>query len=394
MWQIEACSKTTANTAPNLQNYPRPAMSGQSRESGGERLTALRILDANANRATEGLRVVEEYVRFHLDDQHLSRLCKHLRHDLTAALGDIPASDRLTARETLADVGTDVAARSEYVRGDLADVVNASFSRIEQSMRCLEEYAKVLSAELAAGIESLRYRVYTLERAIDTTARSRARLADVRLYVLIDGRKSAEEPVSLGGRLVESGVHAIQLRDKTLDNRELLDRARVLRDLTRDTETLFIVNDRPDVAVLADADGVHVGQEDLSVKDARKLTGTERLVGVSTHSLEQAREAVLDGADYIGCGPTFVSSTKEFDRFAGLELLRAVARDISLPAFAIGGISRHNLHDVTDAGFTRIAVSGAVVNAEDPAEEAAALLKELRAGRTDRWGAQPDDLPA
>ena len=359
-------------------------MTGQSQESGSERLTALRILDANANRATEGLRVVEEYIRFHLDDQHLSSLCKHLRHDLTATLGDIPASDRLTARETLADVGTNVAAHSEYDRGDLADVVRASFSRIEQSMRCLEEYAKVLSAEFAVGIESLRYRVYTLERAIDTTARSRARLADVRLYVLIDGRKSAEELVSLGGRLVESGVHAIQLRDKTLDDRELANRARVLRELTRDTETLFIVNDRPDVAVLTDADGVHVGQEDLSVKDARKMIDTERLVGVSTHSLEQAREAVLDGADYIGCGPTFSSSTKDFDRFAGMELLHAVAQEISLPAFAIGGINRQNVHEVTDAGFTRIAVSGAVVNAEDPAEEVAALLGELGAtGRVD-----------
>ena len=379
MWQIEACSKTTANTAPNLQKCPKAAMSEQSQESGSERLTALRILDANANRATEGLRVTEEYVRFHLDDQHLCSLCKHLRHDLTAALGHISASDRLTARETLGDVGTQVVARSEYNRAGLADVVRASFSRIEQSMRCLEEYAKLISAELAADIESLRYRVYTLERAIDTTARSRSRLVDVRLYVLIDGRKSAEELASLGERLVKSGVHAIQLRDKTLDDRELANRARVLRKLTRGTETLFIVNDRLDVAVLADADGVHVGQEDLSVKDARKVIGTERLVGLSTHSLEQAREAVLEGADCIGCGPTFPSSTKDFDRFAGLDLLRAVAQEISLPAFAIGGINRQNVREVIDAGFTRIAVSGAVVNAEDPAEEAAALLGELKA---------------
>lgn len=356
-------------------------MEEKSRESGDERLAALRIVDANANRATEGLRVVEEYVRFHLDDQHLCRLCKHLRHDLTAVLGGISAADRLAARDTQRDVGTEVVADSEYRRDGLSDVVRASFGRIEQSMRCLEEYSKVLSSQLAADIEPLRYRAYTLERAIATTTCSRSRLADVRLYVLIDGRTSAKEFVELAGGLAESGVDAIQLRDKTLEDHELVHRARILRGATGDRHTLFIVNDRPDVAVLADADGVHVGQEDLSVKDARKIVGAGRLVGVSTHSLQQAREAVVDGADYIGCGPTFASSTKEFERFAGLEFLRSVGQEIGLPAFAIGGIGRHNVQEVISVGFSRIAVSGAVVNADNPAAEAAALLEELNRDR-------------
>jgi thiamine-phosphate pyrophosphorylase len=352
-------------------------MNERSTDSGDEGLAVLRIIDANANRATEGLRVVEEYVRFHLDDQHLCRLCKQLRHDLIAALRSTPAADRLAARETQRDVGTQVAARSEYERDGLADVVRASFGRVEQSMRCIEEYSKVLSPELATEIEPLRYRAYTLERAIDTAARSRSALAGVRLYVLIDGRTSVEELVDLVGKLAESGVDAIQLRDKALDDRKLVHRARLLRELTSDSHTLFIVNDRPDVAVLADADGVHVGQEDVSVKDARKIVGTARLVGVSTHSLQQARQAVVDGADYIGCGPTFPSATKEFESFAGLDLLRAVGREISLPAFAIGGISRHNVQEVIAAGFTRVAISGSVVNADNPAAEAASLLEEL-----------------
>ena len=105
-------------------------------------------------------------------------------------------------------------------------------------------------------------------------------------------------------------------------------------------KTLFIINDRPDLAALARADGVHVGQEELSVKDARSIVGPETLVGVSTHSIEQARQAVLDGANYIGVGPTFPSGTKQFEQFPGVELLRAVAAEIRLPAFAIGGIGR------------------------------------------------------
>ncbi|MBI2480592.1 MAG: thiamine phosphate synthase [Planctomycetia bacterium] len=129
---------------------------------------------------------------------------------------------------------------------------------------------------------------------------------------------------------------------------------------------MFIMNDRPDIAAIVGADGVHVGQDELSVTDARAVLGQNRLVGVSTHSIEQARQAVLDGADYIGCGPTFPSRTKRFDEFPGLALLQAVAHEISLPAFAIGGITLENARDVFETGFTRIAVSNCVTSAQDP----------------------------
>ena len=136
-----------------------------------------------------------------------------------------------------------------------------------------------------------------------------------------------------------------------------------------------MINDRPDLAALIAADGVHVGQEELSVKDVRSMVGPDVLIGVSTHSIEQARQAVLDGANYIGVGPTFPSGTKRFEHFPGVELLRAVAAEIRLPAFAIGGITRANLDQVKSAGFRRAAVSGAIVGAEDPVQAA----KEIKA---------------
>ena len=147
------------------------------------------------------------------------------------------------------------------------------------------------------------------------------RLDGVRLYVLLDGRASPEEFEQLVIALIQVGVRAIQLRDKKMNDRLLLDRARQLRSLTREAETLCIINDRPDIAALARADGVHVGQEEISVKDARRIVGLQALVGVSTHSIEQARQAVLDGANYIGVGPTFPSATKSFEQFPGVELL-------------------------------------------------------------------------
>jgi len=343
-----------------------------------ERVRLLRVVDAASNRGREGLRVVEDYARFVLDDRHLTEQLKQLRHQMASLISRIPMSDRLAARETQADVGTDVATASERRREDTASVLAANFTRLQESLRSLEEFSKVLDADLAAEFERLRYRTYTLQRAVEITETSQKRLADARLYVLIDGRQTAEEFEELAWSLVEAGVDMLQLRDKWLDDRRLHQRARLLRQITRRGDTLFIMNDRPDLAALVHADGVHVGQEELSVKDARTIVGPEALVGVSTHSIEQSRRAVLDGANYIGVGPTFHSETKEFDELPGLELLRAVAEEVRLPAFAIGGITRQNLPQVLSAGFSRIAVSRAVTGAEDPAAAAASLLAALR----------------
>jgi thiamine-phosphate pyrophosphorylase len=317
-------------------------------------------------------------VRLVLDDGHLTAVCKQLRHELAAALCPIPFDHRLAARETRGDVGTALDTASERLREDAGSVLRANFARLEQSLRSLEEFGKVLDEDSAAAIKQLRYRVYTLERAVEITGRAIDRLASARLCVLLDGRPSAEEFFGLARSLIDAGTGIIQLRDKQLDDRALLARGRSLAAMIRDSRptsrTLWIMNDRPDLAALAEADGVQLGQEDVAVKDARRIVGPDRLVGVSTHSIEQARQAVLDGADYIGVGPTFPSGTKQFDRLPGLELLRAVAAEIRLPAFAIGGIGPRNLPEVLSAGFTRIAVSGAVLSSDD----SAAAVRELR----------------
>ena len=140
---------------------------------------------------------------------------------------------------------------------------------------------------------------------------------------------------------------------------------------------LMIINDRPDIAVLSSADGVHVGQEELSVADARAIVGPKQLIGVSTHSIDQARQAVLDGADYIGCGPTFPTVTKSFSHYPGLEFLAEVGAEVSLPAFAIGGINRQRLPEVLETGIERIAVSSALDQAENLVEETEQLLQQL-----------------
>lgn len=337
----------------------------------------LRILDANLNRSLEGLRVVEDYLRFSLDDRHLTELCKQIRHDLVSSLAPIDLRQLHRARDTIEDVGCQVSTGQEYERDTAVSVVSASIKRVQQSFRCLEEYLKMEHVSAARSIEQLRYRTYTLEKAISIHASACGRLTDASVYVLTDGMECGEQFSQRVSDLLEAGVDMIQLRDLRLSDGELLERGRLLRDSCRDTKTLFIMNDRPDLALCVGADGVHLGQDDLPIKEARRIVGPDRLIGVSTHSGTQARQAVVAGADYIGVGPVFPSSTKQFDEFPGIELLKTVANEISLPAFAIGGIHRHNLAVVLTTGFTRIAVSGAVLKSSNLIEEVCVLRSLL-----------------
>jgi len=348
----------------------------------GNRVLLLRIIDANANRATEGMRVVEDYARFALDDAHLTRLQKQLRHDLIEVLQVLLRQELSAARATEQDVGTQIEAPAEFERQDIRHVVAANQKRVEQSLRSLEEFLKPLSADTARQIEQLRYRAYALGRAVEVTGISRQRLQQAKLYVLVDGGPSLEAFSIAVAALVRSGVHVLQLRDLRIDDRQLVARGRRLRELTRETPTLFVMNNRPDLAVLTQADGVHVGQDDLSIKEVRAIAGPDVLVGVSTHSVAQARQAVIDGANYLGCGPTFPSRTKPFAKFPGLEFLQAVSSEISLPAFAIGGISLANLSEVQASGFSRVAVASAVTESQDPELTAEQFMKALNRQET------------
>jgi thiamine-phosphate pyrophosphorylase len=145
-----------------------------------------------------------------------------------------------------------------------------------------------------------------------------------------------------------------------------------------------MINDRADLAAATNADGVHLGQDDFSVKDARAIVGTRSIIGVSTHNIDQARAAVLDGANYLGAGPTFASVTKQFATFAGLDYLRSVAAGIRLPTFAIGGISAKNLPEVLATGITCVAVGTAITAAPEPASAARELLGMLNAAIPNR----------
>ena len=339
-----------------------------------------RILDASWNRAAEGLRCLEEYARFVLDDASASGELKSLRHDLAATLARFPRSKLLAARDTVSDVGTTIEGAAEYDRQSLGSVVAAAASRTAQSLRVLEEYGKTIDATTAREIERLRYRCYTIGADLEsrsTQNERQQRLSSASLYVLIDAGDSSQQFAARVRLLYEQGVDLLQLRDREVDDRTLVERSRVGSEIAREWGGLFIVNDRADIALAAAADGVHVGQDELPAKFARQIVGSDRLIGISTHSLDQAQQAVADGADYIGCGPVFPGRTKAFDEYVGTAFLEEVSREIKLPAFAIGGINQSNVAQVCAAGVKRIAVTGAVRDADDVGAAVQTLKRSL-----------------
>lgn len=352
------------------------------------------MVDANANRAREALRVLEDLARFLLADEALCRELKELRHGLRNALdrcaeasgggGCGGAAALMAWRDTPADVGTGVSTRAEGQRAGMRDVAAAAGKRLSEALRVLEECAKTLGpAAGAQDLEALRYRGYEAERQV-LAALGTGRGVQWRLCVLLTERLCIHHSWrAVAEAAIAGGADCLQLREKELDGSELLTRARWLVAAARNAgerRPAVFINDRPDIAVLSGADGVHVGQDDLPVREIRRLAGDGLLVGVSTHTPEQARRAAAEGADVCGVGPMFATSTKDAGPLAGPGYLHEYLADPQasrVPHLAIGGITVARARELAVMGCRGIAVSSAVCSAPDPAEACLELVRAM-----------------
>jgi thiamine-phosphate pyrophosphorylase len=340
----------------------------------------LRIIDVNVNRAREALRVVEDYARFVLDDENAAAAVKHCRHELRAVTDAVGSDALLAARDIIGDVGRDVKTASELQRDSAADVVRAAFGRLSEAARGLGEYGKLVSESAAAAAETLRYRSYELEQRIVLRGTLRLRFRKVRLYVLITEALCQRPWLETVVAAIRGGAKCVQLREKQLDDGELLRRARQLRELTETHGVLLAVNDRPDIAKLARADIVHVGQGDLAVKEVRRIAGANILVGKSTHTLPQFEAALVEEPDYLAVGPMFRSETKPQKHVAGPETLSAARKRTDLPLVAIGGIATENATRIAAAGASCVAACASVITADDVEAAARALHAAIERG--------------
>lgn len=343
---------------------------------------AERIIDASLNRSREALRVMEDIARFALDDAGLCGTLKGFRHDLRDAAGLLPfdKTQLVAHRDTPGDVGTAISTDAEMRREGLMDVAVAAAARLTESLRSIEEASKTFPGVPASAFEALRYRAYTLEKTL-VLALACGGSRQWRLCVLITGALCAHNRWDrLAELAIEGGADCLQLREKTLPDREVLAMAEHLVSISAPRHVAVIVNDRVDIALACGAQGVHLGQHDLQVAEARRLTGRRLLVGVSTTNLDQARQAAHDGADYCGVGPMFASQTKHKPEISGPDYLKKYLADPvagKRPHLAIGGIGLENVRVLAEAGCRGIAVSGAVCGSPDPAGVCRALRAAL-----------------
>jgi len=338
------------------------------------------MIDANLNRAREALRTLEDVARFGWNDAAIAREAKEVRHALQSAVAALPAERLAAARDVAGDVGVSLETPTEYARADLSSVAVAAGKRLTEALRAVEEAVKTVDARVARAVEAVRYRAY----ALDARAISRAALGDLRqwrLCVLVTRaicRLPWDEVVS---RAVDGGADAIQVREKDMPARELVAHARAVRTICAPRGVAVIVNDRLDVALAAEADGVHLGADDLPVREARRIAGAALRIGASTHSLAEARAAIEAGADHCGVGAMYESGLKPGLAPSGEAYLRAfVAEFPQVPHLAIGGIAPGRVTALAHAGCRGVAVSSAICGAEDPAAVARAIVAELEVG--------------
>lgn len=338
-----------------------------------------RITDANLNRAAEAARILEEIARFLLDDKELSEKLKNMRHKINS-VQEQDYSEFLDARDTQGDVGVDI--KNTSSRTDIETIFKANIKRLQQALRTLAEYS-VENKENSLLFEKLRYESYTLEKIMWEKLQTGGKISKIndntKLYLVTNSDKFETEDAFLDAvaSALKGGVNILQLREKHKSAKQIVELGQKVKQLCAHYGALFIVNDRIDIAAILEADGVHLGQDDLDVKSAREILGQDCIVGVSTHAPEQALKAVEDGADYIGVGPVFATPTKEGRIPVGLEYVKWASENIEIPFFAIGGIDEKNIDQVLSAGAKRVAVVRAIINANSPQKSAEMFCKIL-----------------
>lgn len=335
----------------------------------------LRLIDANLDRIGEGLRLLEDVARFILNDPHISAELKSLRHELAV---DDPALQKalLQARDSAGDV----AAFAEEVthRQNLQSVIIANSKRVEESLRVVEEFAKLPEVTLdSSRFKKARFDLYQIEKnMVSRLLRQDKRIAG--LYVIIDPEALGQrDELEVCRQAIDGGAKVIQFRDKKRGKGEILTRAGEMKEVCAQFGVLFILNDYLDIAIAADADGLHLGPGDLPISTARQLLPIDRILGRSTTTLEEALRAEADGADYVAVGSIYPTASKAGAIVVGLERLRQIRAAISIPIVAIGGINEKNAAEMIQAGADSLAVISAVLGADDVTEAARRLAEMM-----------------
>jgi len=342
-----------------------------------------RIIDANLNRIGEGLRLLEDIARLALNDATLTQQLKTMRHEILK--GDWSFHQQfLNARDSEGDVGITIEVPGDEKQRGLPIAVMANARRVQESLRILEEVAKIPDATPQLDSEKFkqaRFNLYTIEQNLLSRLLRQDKVTRIPgLYVIIDTQAlEGRSHIEVAHQVIRGGAKTIQLRDKLLSRRELLFIAQQLKKLCTEHNVLFIMNDYLDLALTADADGLHLGQDDLPLPLARKLLPMDKILGISVTTLDQAVAAESEGADYIAVGSMYPTTSKETAKVVGLETLRQIRQAVTSPLVAIGGITKDNAAEVMAAGADAVAVISAIIQAKVPEEAARQIVTRIEA---------------
>tara|TARA_B100000212_G_scaffold156944_1_gene117919 strand:- start:37 stop:1092 length:1056 start_codon:yes stop_codon:yes gene_type:complete len=336
-------------------------------------LRIAQILDANLDRAREGLRVLEDWARFGVGKDELVKELKNYRQ----LLGKHHLKEYKDSRNFTKDTSTGLSHREQQKRKSINSLISANCSRVQEALRVIEEYSRNINVELSSLSSKIRYEIYQIEITLLNYS-SNKELIEVllknNLYFISNQSPKVHQIIE---SVLKGGIKIIQHRFKDGSDFQNLQDAIKIRQLCTIHDALFIVNDRVDIALACNADGVHLGQDDIDISSARRILGFSKLIGVSANKSSEIKSAIRDGADYLGIGPVFETPSKKEKIPLGIKKIKEITQDVSIPFFIIGGIKQENLPILKMNGFRKVALISEIANSVNPQEKAIMLIKQL-----------------
>ena len=344
-----------------------------SNTTNSEDLRIYQIIDANLDRAREGLRVLEDWSRFGLGKEKYVERIKNFRQ----ILGKNHLEVYKQSRNHIEDKCKGLTHQEQIKRKTPEQTISANSARVQEALRVIEEFSRLHNHELSKIASEIRYEIYTLEielLSLSKLKNSEKLLKENDLYVITDQKENLLEILE---DILIGGVKIIQHRFKKGTDKDHLEEAIQIKNLCKKYNSLFIINDRVDIALASNADGIHLGQDDLDLKTARKLLGYSKIIGISANNEVDISNALKEGCDYIGIGPVFETSTKKNKKPLGIEKIKKLTTDLNIPWFAIGGVTTKNIAYLKSYGFKKVAIVSQLMDSEHPKDDAIMILKEL-----------------
>jgi thiamine-phosphate pyrophosphorylase len=342
-------------------------------------------VDANINRAMEGIRVCEDIFRFCIKN-NISSEFKKMRHNLLTAASGVFGNSLIASRAVISDSQKFIDTVSEKKRAGYEDLFRSNIRRACEALRVIEEFSKTGNLSGTNNFQGIRFALYDLEQKGWALIRKQSIIGefDYSLYGILDTAFVPLNMMTINAEIMASeGCGIIQLRMKSHSSRELLEASLSVAEICRENKVLFIVNDRPDIAVLCSASGVHLGQDDISPDYAAEIIKKDMITGLSVHNIDEVKRALNTSANYIAFGPVFDTTGKngELLKGGGTDLLGKACIESHCPVVAIGGITPDNTDEIIDAGCSCIAVISALFQNNDLAGNVKKLAGKIKSRR-------------